>query len=41
MQTWLRSGSNCRVGRERPGKFFRTDAAVPKKPNENGRFLLA
>src|ERR1700761_5279333 len=22
-QTWLRSGSNCRGQRERPGKFFR------------------
>jgi hypothetical protein len=41
MQTWLRSGSNCRVGRGRPGKFFRIAAASLEKPNKTWRHALA
>src|SRR5436190_13227306 len=41
MQTWLRSGSNCRVGRSRPGKFFRFRGAVSKKTNKTRRYALA
>src|ERR1700678_3879861 len=41
MQTWLRSGSNCRVRRQRPGKFFRPSHAARRKPKKTGDFRLA
>jgi hypothetical protein len=41
MQTWLKSGSNCRVGAWRPGKIFRERRGALEKSNETGPFPLA
>jgi len=41
MQTWLRSGSNCRVGCISPGRFFRLPHAALTKANKTGSFSLA
>jgi hypothetical protein len=41
MQTWLRSGSNCRVRAWLPGKIFRERPALREKPNKNAAFSLA
>jgi hypothetical protein len=41
MQTWLKSGSNCRVDGVWPGKIFRVCRAALKKLNKTGTFSLA
>jgi hypothetical protein len=41
MQTWLKSGSNCRVDRWWPGKVFRMPRALLKKANKTWDFSLA
>jgi hypothetical protein len=41
MQTWLRSGSNCRVRGRRLGKIFRMPPAPLEKANKSGVIALA